>query len=205
MQSTHAFPVADESTSEPALDRSMRLLRAAVRARDLNSLLQSTSSDLRKRFAREAAFGRPTNPYWQELDRAINLGGAFTTTRGSQTGSREYCAPYVYTKYPYPPPQELLSPSGETGPWAIVSDRVAVRSHPDPRAEVLAYLGRQLVAVNTEARGTPPRWYGVVVHGRDGWVAAKDIRDPEDFHVCLAPAGPVWLITEFAHHTVRLP
>ena len=204
-QLVFAFPVVDEAASDPALDQSMRLLRAAVRARDLNSLLKLTSPDLRKDFASEAFFGRPSNSYWQELDRAINLGGAFTTTRGTKAGSREYCAPYVYSKYPYPAPDELLSPDGETAPWAIVADRAAVRSRPDPRAQVLAYLGRQLVAVNGDALGTPPQWYGVVLNKRDAWVAAKDIRDPDDFHVCLVRAGNVWLLAEFARDTFRFP
>ena len=81
-----------------------------------------------------------------------------------------------------------------------------VRTEPHPAAAIIGTLTHELVKINIEvspAAGAPIRWYGVVVDGKDGWVASDQIRDSEDYHACFARVEGQWLLIEFARGTPR--
>jgi hypothetical protein len=189
---------ADEADQAPDFKEFRQSLLEAIRARDAATVLDATTPEIRARLSRlalprERFVGGALDADWEHLEELIVLGGTFTTTRGAVAGRREFCAPYTYSAYPRPVDRDL---AGELDPWIIISPKAALRSAPDPSAQVLTWLSYELVKPNGDARDD--NWYGVVAHdGREGWVASSDIRDPDDYHVCFALINGRWLMTAF--------
>jgi hypothetical protein len=136
-----------------------------------------------------------THAYWRGLQGALTLGGAFSTTRGAQDGRDEFCAPYVYAAYPPSLPAAL---QGEGNPWVVLGEDVPLLVEPRYDALVVARLSYDLVKVtNAEVRGElASSWTPVeLADRRQGYVPSELVRDPDDYHVCLAAVGDRWLIT----------
>jgi hypothetical protein len=134
-----------------------------------------------------------------QSQRALALGGSFTTTRGAVPGRREFCAPYVYSAFPKEVPRSI---EGEEDPWAIIGAHVPVRAQPRPSARVLTYLSWELVKADGWLDADPEshlRWVEVdLLNGRRGYVQEGQIRHNTDYHVCFAKIQGQWLMTAFA-------
>jgi hypothetical protein len=137
----------------------------------------------------------------EHLIRALTLGGSFTTTRGSQRGAREFCAPYVYSAFPAE--YEHFIPNDDF-PWVIIGNHVPLRSKRDPDASPRRYLNYDIVyvvpvgedaALNRQGELWPYREI-YEPHSLAGFVPADSVRNPRDFHVCLGMRARQWKITE---------
>jgi hypothetical protein len=195
-----AIPPVDEALEAAGLSEFRERLLSAVQQRDRATIVALVDpsrivENEPLRSVLEEVLGLPDHSYWLALERSLQLGGSFTTTRGAQTGRREFCAPYTYSRYPRPRPSGF---QGETEPWVIVGSQVPVRAEPDEASQIIARLTNELVEVNgDEQPGSSPQWYGVVTsEGREGWVSSAAIRDPEDYHLCLAEIDGEWLLSD---------
>jgi hypothetical protein len=202
---------ASATTSHPSIranrtTRSRRFARsssASVGSRDAvvvtEGMEPSLRTDLSGSFtAPRSEFGGREHEVWGELEQLLALGGAFTTTRGAVKGRREFCAPYVFTEYPQPPPEDLRY---EGHPWVILRPRVPVRASAMDAARGLGELSHDLVKVTgeTDTNSGKPRWRQIITPGGEvGWVAAADIRDPQDPHACFARIGERWMMVQFS-------
>jgi hypothetical protein len=191
-----SLPPQDEAALDPELATFRDRLLRALKGRDLKAILEIAAPAPRQRLEVSASIG-PQAEDWIHLERALTLGGTFTTTRGAVRGRREFCAPYTYSAYPTRPVPEDLA--GEVDPWVIIGPKIELRLEPQSGAPRLITLSHELVKLSGESRdGGDPFWFGVVApDGREGWVRSSEIRDPEDYHVCFARVDGQWLISVF--------
>lgn len=191
------FPFVDEAGQDPALKLFRDRLLLAAKQRDAKILAESMAPELR---AREQAWLHPpfSNTIAYETERALALGGSFTTVRGAVFGRREFCAPYVYATFPNVAPRPIVS---TFGPYAIIGDRVPARAKPRPDAPVVTYLSWELVKAFGWLDADPQsrlQWAEVdLLDGRQGYVQEGQIRHPTDYHVCFARIDGRWLMTAF--------
>jgi hypothetical protein len=145
---------------------------------------------------------------WTALEELLRLGGTFTAAEyftpnvplgRRPRGTREFCAPYTWSAFPSLP-DSLVS---EVEPWVILGRNVLVRARPPTDMRVLTWLDYDLVHLASTAdphNMAPPEWIGIATpDGARGYVAARLIRDPVDYHACFGEFGGTWLITEFSH------
>lgn len=198
------LPPIDEAKSDPTLMAFRTRVLNALMTNDARFLAQHSAPDLGMDASEWTAKNSKEgpDPFYTELIRAVRLGGTFTTTRGSQEGRREFCAPYVYSAFPadYPPlPGDEINNEGH--PWAITGRNVPVRRRPSSTAPVITRLQRfELVLPTTLASPVEhPRWYQITTPDRKvGWVRAGEILDPADVHVCFAKLDGDWKISVIA-------
>lgn len=193
----------DEAARSPSFVRFRQLFIAAVGAHDAAAVLAMTEQTIRRDFQNSLPEpGRASDPSdstWTHLKDLLALGGAFTTNRGVKRGRDEFCAPYVYSSYPYPLPDAL---SGGLDPWVILTDSAAVRLAPSLTAPVVASLDHQLVkamAGKIPSRPGPgPTWAVVQLPSIDeGYVLDTEIRSPDDYHACFAEIDGEWMMVRF--------
>jgi hypothetical protein len=191
----------DQGTLDPSFSAFRTRLSEALKTFDVSFLVQHSAEELHRGSSHWGGDGadRPTELYAQ-LERAIRLGGSFSTSRGAKMGRREFCAPYVFSEFPdvIPdlPGDEI---DNEGHPWAIVGRNVAVRRRPQANATVIRRLTHfELVSPTTEMSPVDnPQWYEITTpDALVGWVRAVDIMDPADTHVCFAKFDTDWKITE---------
>ena len=190
-----SFPPVDEALQDGTLVEFRSRLLKAVRSRDVAAVLQVTAGSAKQTLFAAAAIG-PQAEDWSQLDRALSLGGSFTTRRGAVPGRREFCAPYVFSAFPTSVPHDL---SGELDPAAIIAASVPLRSMPTDGATSILTLSHELVKRNGDSRKDGGQyWIGVIAFdGREGWVKSSEIRYPDDVHVCMAQLDGQWTLTSF--------
>jgi hypothetical protein len=143
---------------------------------------------------------------WAHLDRALSLGGAFTTTRGAVEGRREFCAPYVFARSAtHADVPEIVQ--GEGLPWAIVTRQVAVHAKPDLKSAVLGYVSYVLVQADNLNAYDPAdpqvRWQVLYLPGDQvAYVRAETIQDPQGPSVCFAKVSGQWMVSAYRSRSV---
>jgi LysM repeat protein len=193
------LPRVDEARSDAAFERFREQLLEAARSRDKSFLLGVLDPDVVSDFGTQGtgreAFLESWNSanrggrLWNELIRTLALGGTF---RGSGV-QRLFCAPYVYTTFP-----PTLDPARYA---AIAGEKVRMRAGPDPDAEILRELSYDVVRVlgSANANRGSERWSRIrLASGTEGYVSARWVRGPNDFHVCFreTPLGwTMWLLS----------
>jgi hypothetical protein len=196
---TARFRPVDEAPLEPPLVAVRAAAIESLRARDVERLLDLVDESVETndqgqapkagiRFVFDAARA-------DRVIEALSLGGSFTFTRGSTEGERQFCAPYVYSAFPSEYPR---LPNRDDEPWAVIAKDVAVKTRPAPSAAVIAHVGYQLVWV-APAGVLSPRdgssWREIeLTGGRAGFVPARTVRSPGDYHVCFANRTGRWKI-----------
>ena len=203
-RSRTTLPPVDEAKSDPTLMAFRTRVLNALMTTDARFLAQHSAPELGMDVSQWTALNpkEGPDPFYTELIRAVRLGGSFTTTRGSQEGRKEFCAPYVYSAFPadYPPlPGDEINNEGH--PWAITGRNVPVRRRPSSTAAVITRLRHfELVLPTTLASPVDnPRWYQITTpDSKVGWVRAEDILDPADQHVCFAKVDGNWKISVIA-------
>jgi hypothetical protein len=200
----------DEAAQDPALMTVRQQVLAAAKNRNARSLMFYVSSrvmlegvmaegDANWR-ALDRVLADKDDSNWTEIPRALNLGGAFTTTRGAVLGRREFCAPYPYAALPERVPDAVL---GERPPWVITEKDVEVHSSPDLRSAVLGRLSYSMVQANgaerRDARDASVVWQTInLPDEKEGFVVASTIWFPGGYHVCFARDGGQWTISAIA-------
>jgi hypothetical protein len=198
----------DEAAKDASFLEFRTALLDALKRRDAAFVLAVSTPDMAEylrniglELPRAAVAGPPHEIVaWRQLESILLLGGTFTTTKGLVEGRVEFCAPYVYRAYPDPAQIGFDLIESEGTPWVVLEPNVPVYSEPAPNASVLTRLSYDLVEVTGgEAPALPPvRWRQIhTPDGREGWIEAHRIRDPEDHHACFAKIGGAWRLTVF--------
>jgi hypothetical protein len=181
--------------------RSVPELVAAASSQKITNSTDSVASRLSRDFTEKV------EPPWRQFVDALRLGGAFTTTRGTVAGRREFCAPYVYSAFPEDIPNSI---GALELPWAIVRSNTPVYAAPSKSAKVVGRLGYALVEFldyfppGVVSAGDPGWVHVTVTESRRGFVVGDAARSPEDWHVCLAREPDGWRIVEFSQDRFEL-
>src|SRR5205823_15005843 len=135
-------PPADEASQDPSFAAFRGELIDAVRRRDSRFVLSIVDPRIDLGFDGSAGIGdfkrnwkpeRNESNLWPVLERLLALGGTFEKSHGR----REFCAPYVTTRFP--------AGFDEFGSAAITGRDVRVRARPDPGAPVVGTLSYDVV------------------------------------------------------------
>jgi hypothetical protein len=172
----------------------------ALEARDRSALLAAIDPDVyngpdQKRgiaeFRRRWAFDDDASPMWNELRKAVSLGGAYVK---DEKGATRFCAPYVAAKWP-----TTIDPFGF---GAIVSPDVLVKAEPSSESRTLAVLTYDVVKVQDwevpdRTPGFPQKWTRIEIRGKPGFVPEQQIRSPIEHMACFAAPGGAWRLVSF--------
>jgi hypothetical protein len=183
----------DEAAEDPAFLAFRDDLLAAIRARNLEAVVAVAADDIKLSFG--GSYGRETFrawlveddmglgiSYWQELERALALGGVFE-------GAESFCTPYVF----------CLDISGcdTCDPYETLIatiDRAPVYAVPDRNAEVVVTLSYSVVRILDH--GHP--WQRIALPGGGtGYVTAPEFRSPIDYRARFEKRAGRWLMTLF--------
>lgn len=178
---------ADEAPRDASLVAfRTRLLEAAAR-RDRQALLELLDPGVLSSFGGEAGpaeferfwkLDEPDSRVWSVLRDVVSRGGGFME-------DGEFCAPYVYAKWP---------PDADPFEGALVAEDVPIHSAQDRASPVLARRSYEIVTL----RGAEPEptWYRVRTHdGIEGFVEASQLRSPADWRACFRKTAGGWRLT----------
>lgn len=195
-QPYRALPV-DEAGVDPELEAMRDQLLAAVLSRDTDAVLALASPDIALSFGGD--YGRDTlrqwlggvegmpwtgGLYWQELAKALELGGAWYH---HDDGRSHFCAPYTfYADYP-----------DEIDPFyviMVIRPDAALRSGPGLEQPIVARLDYDIAEIIDNGPGydpdnpTAPYWLGIrTADGEhEGYMLSSDFRSPLDHRACFS-------------------
>ena len=142
-------------------------------------------------FRRRWDFDQDNSPIWEELRKAISLGGAFVKNK---QGRRRFCAPYVAAKWP-----TTVDPFAY---GAITARNVLVKAEPSSDSQTLDRLTYVLVKVDDwevadKAPGFPQKWTKMRLRDAPGYVPVEQIRSPIEHMACFAGDDGSWRLTSF--------
>ena len=142
-------------------------------------------------FRRRWEFDQDKSPMWDELRKAISLGGAFVK---NERGQRRFCTPYVAAKWPTSHDPFLFG--------AVTARDVLVKSEPSADARTLATLAHALVRVDDwevadKAAGLPQKWTKIRWRDQPGFIPEEQIRSPIEHMACFSGEGGAWRLTSF--------
>ena len=129
------------------------------------------------------------SPLWVELPKLLFLGGAFVKR---DTGVYEYCAPYVYFKWPD------YADADASG--AIIAKEALLKARPASSAQTLQILSYDLVKVldwevadvDQEAK---QKWVKLQAKAGVGYVPEEQVRSPLEYRACFIKSGAAWRMT----------
>ncbi len=129
------------------------------------------------------------SPLWVELPKLLFLGGAFVKR---DTGVYEYCAPYVYFKWPD------YADADASG--AIIAKEALLKARPASSAQTLQILSYDLVKVldwevadvDQEAK---QKWVKLQAKAGVGYVPEEQIRSRLEYRACFVKSGAGWRMT----------
>lgn len=186
----------DQASRDPSFVEYRDVLLQAVRVRDAGAVAEFASQDILLSFGGDA--GRVSlranlegtenwqgEAYWNELQRALELGGVFL-----EDGA--FCSPYLacldLPGCPDCDPFETVFVTGRD---------VAARAAPEPGARIVARLSHDVLRMDAEAYSGED-WYPV--HLRSGgraFVSHNDARMAIDYRARFEKIGGRWFMTVF--------
>jgi hypothetical protein len=198
-QPVHFAPIDENATDLAWLGYRNRLVEA-LEARNRTALLAAIAADIdngpdQKRgldeFRRRWDFDDDRSPMWDELRKAVTLGGAYVK---SDKGNTRYCTPYVAARWPT-----------DIDPFAfgaIVAADVLVKVEPSSESRTMATLTHEVVQVEDwevtdKTPGFPQKWTRIAVQGNSGYVPEQQIRSPIEHMACFAVQGGQWRLVSF--------
>jgi hypothetical protein len=148
-------------------------------------------------FRRRWDFDQNNSPIWEELRKAVSLGGAFVK---NDKGRRRFCAPYVAAKWP-----TTVDPFAY---GAITAREVLVKAEPSSDSQTLGRLTHVVVKVDDwevadKTSGFPQKWTKMRLHDASGYVPEEQIRSPIEHMACFTGNNGIWRLTSFT--AGRLP
>lgn len=189
------YPV-DESAKDASFKAFRDKLLDAAKMRDRQFILSILDPKIQvsfggdggvKDFQQHWKLDQPDSKLWDELITILSLGGTF-----SKAPPREFCAPYVYTRFP-----DQYDPFEYS---AITGSNVVVRARPNPASAAVTSLSYDIVKLDVdpakgEQNGTPG-WIKIITpKGQRGYVSSKYIRSPVDYRACFRKVRGKWLMT----------
>jgi hypothetical protein len=175
-------------------------LLEALESRNRQALLASIDPEIdngpdEKRgiaeFRRRWDFDDDKSRVWDELRKAVILGGAYVK---NEKGQLRFCAPYVAAKWP-----TTIDPFKY---GAIVSRDVLVKSEPSSEARTLATLTHDVVLVEDwevadKTPGFPQKWTKIRVRNASGFIPEEQIRSPIEHMACFSGRSGPWRLISF--------
>ena len=195
-----AFAPIDEGASDSSWLNYKNRLIDALEARNRPAVLAAIDPNVDngpeqkpglEEFRRRWDFDDDRSPLWDELRKAVVLGGAYSK---DDKGRTRFCAPYVAAKWP-----TTVDPFSF---GAIVSVDVLVKTEPSSEARTLTRLTHEVVRVDDwevadKTPGFPQKWTRIQVRGESGYVPEQQIRSPIEHMACFAAAGGAWRLVSF--------
>lgn len=194
------FAPIDENASDLAWLGYKNRLVEALEARNRKPLLAAIDPDIDNgpehqrglnEFRRRWDFDDDKSPLWDELRKAVELGGAYVK---NEKGGTRFCTPYVAARWP-----TTIDPFGF---GAIVSADVLVKTEPSSESRTLATLTHEVVKVEDwevtdKTPGFPQKWTRIALRGTSGYVPEQQIRSPIEHMACFAAQGGQWRMVSF--------
>jgi hypothetical protein len=199
------FPV-DEGLQEPSFRVFREELLTAARKRDTGYVLSILSPQILnslggdggiEEFKQQWRPDHPDSELWDTLITILSNGGGFEVSQGE----RLFCAPYVSSQWRHI--IGSLPTDSDTLDYAAINDRdIAMRQEPSSKAPIVASLSYDVVKVGGGASVFDASlkdsytWIKVTtLAGVEGYVSAKYIQSPTDYHACFKRAGEKWTMT----------
>jgi hypothetical protein len=184
----------DRSAESAGLAAFLEAFKEAADDGDAEAVLAMTAPDVAvfndpdgggietlRRQLTEGWSGAEADAYWDEMEKALELGGGFLP-------DGRYCAPYVYA-YELPGATDSLSNA------FVIRERAPLYERPELAAGVLGHFSYAVVPV---ARWVDRGWIEVLLaDGRKGYLSREDFRIRGDYHLCFAEAMDGWRLTVF--------
>jgi hypothetical protein len=184
----------DRSAENAGLAAFLEVFKEAAGDRDADAILMMTVPDVAvfndpdgggaetlRRQLTEGWSGAEADAYWDEMEKALGLGGGFLP-------DGRYCAPYVYA-YELPGATDSLSNA------FVIRERAPLYESPDLAAGALGHFSYAVVPV---ARWVDRGWIELLLaDGRKGYLSRKDFRIRGDYHLCFAEDVDGWRLTVF--------
>ncbi len=194
------FGPIDEGASDANWQAYKSRLLEALETRDRASLIAAIDPNIDngldqkpglEEFRRRWDFDDDKSLVWEELRKAVELGGAFVK---DDHGQARFCAPYVAARWP-----TTIDPFGF---GAIVTQDVLVKSEPSASGRTLGTLTHELVPVDDwevadATPGFPQKWTKIRLRGAIGYVPEQQIRSPIEHMACFSGRNGPWRLISF--------
>jgi|SRR5262245_22979857 len=181
------YPV-DEGPKDPSFQEFRGKLIEAAKNRDAKFVLSILDPKILNSFGGDGGVkefreqwkpDRPDSDLWDVLVKILSMGGSF--------GKNEFCAPYVFSKFPELDPFEHS---------AIIGEQVRVREQPDLTSPVIASLSYDIVAITEPfepIKKDGHSWIAIKLsNGKSGFVSEQFIRSPIDYRACFTKKNGKW-------------
>lgn len=207
-QALKLYPI-DEGSQDTSFEVFRKKLLEATRKHDGNFVLSilepkiiNSSDGVRgiEEFKETWKIDQPDSRLWETLTDTLSLGGTFSPG----TGHKEFCAPYVTTRW-----QEIVSELPKNADpldyQVIIEKDVALRSAPNSIASTVENLSYDVVKVDPDgsvlegSHADGITWAKIsTITGKEGYVLDKYIRSPSDYQACFSKIDGKWLMTILA-------
>jgi hypothetical protein len=181
------YPV-DEGPKDPSFQAFRVKLIEAAKNRDAKFVLSILDQKITNSFAGDGGVkefremwepGNPNSELWGVLVKILSMGGSFS--------KNEFCAPYVFSKFPELDPFEHS---------AIIGEQVRVREQPDLTSLVIASLSHDIVTITDPfepIKKDGRSWIAIKLsNGKTGFVSEQFIRSPIDYRACFTKKNGKW-------------
>ena len=126
---------------------------------------------------------------WVELPKLLSLGGVFVKRERAPT---EYCAPYVYYKWPDNAPAEADG--------AVIAREALLKAEPSIAAQTLQTLSYDMVKVldwevSDTAHDSKQAWVKLQTRAGVGYLPEEQVRSPLEYRACFVKSGSSWRMT----------
>ena len=193
-QSRKLSPV-DEGPKDPSFKAFRDRLMAGLKDENEMILYESMDPKIMNSFGGEGGITE-FNVQWKmsdehpkvyaELTKILSMGGSFINAGGTKS----FCAPYVYSKFP----DDLASDSHA---YAVITGTgVRVRAQPNLNAPILTTLSYDIVELDSTTGDSNTEWVKIIApNGKKGYVFGQYIRRPTDYRACFEKKQGKWLMT----------
>ena len=181
----------DDGPKDPSFQAFRARLIEAAKNRDAKFVLSILDPKITNSFGGDGGvkefkeMWEPDNPnseLWGVLVKILSMGGSFS--------KNEFCAPYVFSKFP-----ELDTFEHS----AIIGEQVRVREQPDLTSPVIASLSYDIVTITDPfepIKKDERSWIAIKLsNGKTGFVSEQFIRSPSDYRACFTKKNGKWRMT----------
>ena len=190
-----SFTPIDEGAKDPNWLAYKARLLAALEKKNRQALIAAIDPNVDNgpevkrglsEFRRRWDLDKDKSPVWEELRKALSLGGAYVK---KERGPRRFCTPYVAAKWP------ATHDPFDFG--AITARDVLVKSEPSSESRTLDTVTHVVVKVEDweiadKRPGLAQRWTKVRLRDTAGYVPEEQIRSPIEHMACFSGEGGPW-------------